>query len=60
MTHAKLNTRAERLAEIRSIAEFTEGLTAPLSAAPIAEAVARLARLIEAEMMANDDSGLVG
>jgi hypothetical protein len=59
MTHAKLDTQAERLAEIRDIAEFAEGFTAPLSAAPIAEAVVRLARLIEAEMLANDFSGLV-
>jgi hypothetical protein len=58
MTHAKLVTQAERLAEIREIVEIAQVAAGYGGTAPAL--IARLARLIEAEMLANDESGLVG
>ena len=59
MTHAKLDTQAGRLAEIRDIA-INADKAADDCRIYDARLVARLARLIEAEMLANDEGGLVG
>jgi ATP-dependent helicase YprA (DUF1998 family) len=58
MTHAKLDTQADRLAEIRDIAVAADEAVATHRIYD-ARMIARLARLIEAEMQANDFGGLV-
>lgn len=57
MTPSNLTTFADRLAEIRTIAEVAE--FAAVSGTPMALLIARLARVVEAEMIANDASVLL-
>lgn len=58
MTHAKLETQSERLEEIRDIVDSADEAVASHRIYD-ARLVARLARLIEAEMLAKYYSGPV-
>lgn len=55
----KLETAAERLAEVRAIVDAAARF-ADDTPSPIAAMMERLARVVEAEMLAGDLSGLVG
>ncbi|GEM_PF-3306964 len=53
----QLDTVADRMAEVRAIAEEADRF-ATLTRAPMAAMIARLARAVEADMRANDPTGL--